>query len=60
MLVTERLGRSSGVGFQIGLRFPLFDVTGILAYALAFVVVIQVIEWTILLPLERHVSRWRR
>jgi NitT/TauT family transport system permease protein len=60
VLVTELLGRSSGVGFQIGLRFQLFDVTGILAYAIAFVVVIQVIEWTILLPLERHVSRWRR
>jgi NitT/TauT family transport system permease protein len=60
VLVTELLGRSSGVGFQIGLHFQLFDVTGILAYALAFVAVIQVIEWTILLPLERHVSRWRR
>jgi NitT/TauT family transport system permease protein len=60
VLVTELLGRSSGVGFQIGLHFQLFDVTGILAYALAFVAVIQVIEWTILLPLERHVRRWRR
>jgi NitT/TauT family transport system permease protein len=60
VLVTELLGRSSGVGFEIGLHFQLFDVTGILAYAIAFVAVIQVIEWTILLPLERHVSRWRR
>jgi NitT/TauT family transport system permease protein len=60
VLVTELLGRSSGVGFEIGLHFQLFDVTGILAYAIAFVVVIQIIEWTILLPLERHVSRWRR
>jgi NitT/TauT family transport system permease protein len=60
VLVTELLGRSTGVGFQIGLHFQLFDVTGILAYAIAFVAVIQVIEWTILLPLERHVSRWRR
>lgn len=60
VLVTELLGRSSGVGFQIGLYFQLFDVTGILAYALAFVIVIQLIEWTILLPLEAHVTRWRR
>jgi NitT/TauT family transport system permease protein len=60
VLVTELLGRSSGVGFQIGLHFQLFDVTAILAYAIAFVAVIQIIEWTILLPLERHVSRWRR
>ena len=60
VLVTELLGRSSGVGFQIGLHFQLFDVTSILAYAIAFVAVIQLIEWTVLLPLERHVGRWRR
>jgi NitT/TauT family transport system permease protein len=60
VLVTELLGRSSGVGFEIGLHFQLFDVTGILAYTIAFVAVIQLIEWTIVLPLERHVSRWRR
>jgi NitT/TauT family transport system permease protein len=60
VLVTELLGRSNGVGFEIGLHFQLFDVTGILAYAIAFVAVILMIEWTILLPLERHVSRWRR
>ncbi len=60
VLVTELLGRSSGVGFKIGTYFSLFDVTSILAYSLAFVVVIQIIEWTVLLPLERHVTRWRR
>ena len=60
VLVTELLGRSSGVGFQIGLYFQLFDVTSILAYTLAFVAVIQMIEWLVMLPLERHVTRWRR
>jgi NitT/TauT family transport system permease protein len=60
VLVTELLGRSSGVGFQIGLYFQLFDVTSILAYTLAFVAVIQLIEWTVMLPVERRVTRWRR
>jgi len=60
VLVTELLGRSNGVGFEIGLYFQLFDVTGILAYTVAFVIVIQIIEWTLLLPLERHAGRWRR
>lgn len=60
VLVTELLGRSSGVGFQIGLYFQLFDVTSILAYTVAFVAVIQMIEWLVMLPLERHVTRWRR
>jgi NitT/TauT family transport system permease protein len=59
-LVVELLGRSNGVGFAIGVRFQLFDVAGILAYALAFVAVVQVVEWTILSPLERRAFRWRR
>jgi NitT/TauT family transport system permease protein len=60
VLVAELLGRSDGVGFQLGLYFQLFDVAGILAYALAFVVIIQVVELVALRPLERRLGRWRR
>jgi NitT/TauT family transport system permease protein len=60
VLVVELLGRSNGVGFQLGLYFQLFDVAGILAYALAFIAVVQVIEWGILQPLENRLSQWRR
>ena len=35
VLVVELLGRSNGVGFQLGVYFQLFDVAGILAYALS-------------------------
>jgi NitT/TauT family transport system permease protein len=59
VLVVELLGRSDGVGFQLHLYFQLFDVTGILAYTFAFVVVMQAIEWGAMQPLERHASRWR-
>jgi NitT/TauT family transport system permease protein len=38
----------------------LFDVTLILAYTFAFILVVQVIEWTALQPLERWAARWRR
>ena len=41
VLVVELLGRSNGVGFQLGLYFQMFDVTSILAYALAFILVVQ-------------------
>jgi NitT/TauT family transport system permease protein len=58
--VVELLGRSDGVGFQIQLYFQLFDVARVLAYTIAFVAIIQAIEWTILQPIERHVGRWRR
>jgi NitT/TauT family transport system permease protein len=60
VLVVELLGRSNGVGFQLGIYFQLFDVTSILAYALAFIAVVQAIEWGLLQPLERRATRWRR
>jgi NitT/TauT family transport system permease protein len=59
VLVVELLGRPNGVGFEIGIAFQLFDVTRILAYALAFVVVILMIETVLVQPIERRASRWR-
>ncbi|RVA11393.1 ABC transporter permease [Mesorhizobium sp. M7A.F.Ca.CA.002.05.1.1] len=60
VLVVELLGRSNGVGFQIHLYFQLFDVAAILAYTLAFVAVMLVIELLLVQPVERHATRWRR
>jgi NitT/TauT family transport system permease protein len=60
VLVVELLGRSNGVGFQLHTLFQLFDVAGILAYTLAFVAVVQLIELALLQPLERRANRWRR
>jgi NitT/TauT family transport system permease protein len=60
VLVVELLGRPNGVGFQIHTAFQLFDVATILAYALAFVAIVQLIEWAGLEPLARRVERWRR
>ena len=59
VLVVELLGRSNGVGFQLHLFFQLFDVPSILAYTIAFVIVVQVLELGVLQPWERHVGRWR-
>jgi NitT/TauT family transport system permease protein len=59
VLVVEFLGRPNGVGFEIGIAFQLFDVTLILAYALAFVAVMLIIETFLVQPLERHAVRWR-
>ncbi len=60
VLVVELLGRSNGVGFQLGVNFQLFDVTAILAYGIAFIAIVQLIEWGLIQPLERRVARWRR
>ncbi len=59
VLIVELLGRPNGVGFEIGTAFQLFDVTRILAYAIAFVLVMLAIETFLVQPLERHVARWR-
>jgi len=58
-LIVELLGRSNGVGFEIGVAFQLFDVTRILAYALVFIAVMLAIETFLVQPIERRVSRWR-
>lgn len=59
VLVVELLGRSNGVGFQIAGFFHFFDITGILAYTLAFALVIFGIEALLLRPLETYLNRWR-
>jgi NitT/TauT family transport system permease protein len=60
VLVAELLGRPNGVGFEIGTAFQLFDITHILAYALAFAAVVMVIETFLVQPFERRASRWRQ
>lgn len=60
VLVVELLGRSNGVGHQLHVAFQLFDVPMILAYAVAFIFVVQLIEIGLLQPIEARVNRWRR
>lgn len=60
VLVVELLGRSDGMGYQLHLFFQMFDVAGILAYTIAFILVIQTIEFVILKPFDRFSTRWRR
>jgi len=60
ILVVELLGRSNGMGYQLHLFFQLFDVASILAYTIAFVAVIQLIELVVLKPLDKKSLQWRR
>jgi NitT/TauT family transport system permease protein len=60
VLVVEFLGRSSGVGFQIHLKFQMFDIPGVMAWAVTFVVVMLIIDYGVIQPWERHASAWRR
>jgi NitT/TauT family transport system permease protein len=60
VLVAELLGRSDGIGFKLQTYFSLFDVSRIIAYSLAFVACVLVIEAAAFMPLERAAARWRR
>ena len=59
VLVVELLGASRGMGFKLGEYFQFFEVDAVLAYALAFVAVIMLLEGFIVRPWEREVLRWR-
>jgi NitT/TauT family transport system permease protein len=59
VLVAELLGRSNGVGFEIGVAFQLFDIPLLLAYSLSFAAVVLVIETLLVQPFETRLSRWR-
>lgn len=57
VLVVELLGRSDGVGFALNTLFQFFDIAGILAYTLAFIAIILLVEALIFRPLDRIVAR---
>ena len=59
VLVVELLGRSSGIGFQLSMYFQFFDIESIMAYSMAFIIVILLIETYILRPLEKRANKWR-
>lgn len=61
VLVVEAFGGNGrGVGYQIFIAFQDFDVPTILAYALAFIIIVQVIETLVMQPMLERVNRWRR
>lgn len=59
VLVVELLGLSEGMGFMLAQFFQFFDITSVLAYSLAFVIIILFIEYLILKPIDRKISFWR-
>jgi len=59
VLVFEVLGSDGGVGYRVSIQFQFFDITGILAYTTAFILVVLAVEYGLLRPLERKVLQWR-
>lgn len=59
ILMVELLGRSDGMGYQLHLFFQWFDIASILAYTVAFVGVIQLLEFLVLQPIDKLALRWK-
>ncbi|CAA9589389.1 MAG: hypothetical protein AVDCRST_MAG86-4401 [uncultured Truepera sp.] len=59
VVLAELLGRTSGVGYQIAFYFQMFNMTGILAYGLAMMLVLAIIDVSFSALTERA-FRWRR
>jgi len=59
VLVVELLGRSNGVGFKLYGFFQFFDISGILAYTLTFVLLIIFVEFLLVRPFEKKISVWK-
>jgi NitT/TauT family transport system permease protein len=59
VLVVELLGRSDGVGFALHSMFQFFDIAGILAYTMAFIAVVFLIELVCFKPFDKRVQRGR-
>lgn len=60
VVFAELMGRTNGVGYQIAFYFQLFDMRGILAYGLAMIVILALIDLLITVGWERYAFRWRR
>lgn len=60
IVLVEMFGLSNGIGFQLNSEFGAQNVAGVLAWTLSFALVMAVIEYGVLGPLEHHLLRWRR
>ncbi len=60
VVISEMLGLNSGVGYMISRSFSLFDMVGVIAWTVAFTVVMFLIEFGVFQIIERRVTAWRR
>ena len=58
-LLTEVFASAEGIGFQIRRSFESYDIQGMLAWTLLFIVVMLIIEHLGIRQIERRCSRWR-
>ncbi|MFB6186032.1 MAG: ABC transporter permease [Halobacteriaceae archaeon] len=58
-VIAEMLGLGTGVGYQINEAFMQFSMVGVLAWTLAFAMLMIFIEFGILTPIEYYLTSWQ-
>lgn len=59
VVLSEMFGLSSGVGYALNINFNRFSLSGVMAWTIAFTIVMAAFEFALFRPIERHVTRWR-
>jgi NitT/TauT family transport system permease protein len=59
VVVVEMFGTSNGVGYQVMKSYQVFNMEGVIAWTLTFVVAMVVIEYGIINLVERRLTAWR-
>lgn len=60
VVLVEVFGLSSGVGYALNSAFISQDVAAVLAWTIAFTVVVGLIEYGLFQTVERRLTRWQR
>lgn len=59
VVISEMFGLSSGIGYALNINFSRFSIAGIIAWTVAFTVVMGLFEFLLFRPVEKRVTRWR-
>jgi len=59
VVVVEMFGTSNGVGYQVMKSYQVFNMEGVIAWTLPFVVAMIIIEYGIINLAERRLTAWR-
>ena len=59
VVVVEMFGTSNGVGYQVMKSYQVFNMEGVIAWTLTFVLAMIVIEYGIINLAERRLTAWR-
>ena len=59
VVVVEMFGTSNGVGYQVMKAYQVFNMEGVIAWTLTFVLAMIVIEYGIINYVERRLTAWR-